>query len=38
MVWLMISLLLVQILAAYFWGVEPARQPLDGLDPKSGRI
>ena len=31
---LMISLLLVQILAVYFWGVEPARRPPEGLDPK----
>jgi MFS transporter, putative metabolite:H+ symporter len=35
-VWLMIGLLLVQILAVYFWGVEPARRPLEGLDPKTG--
>ena len=33
-VWLMIGLLLVQIIAVYFWGVEPARRPLEGLDPK----
>ena len=35
-VWLMIGLLLVQILAVYFWGVEPARQSLERLDPKAG--
>jgi putative MFS transporter len=35
-VWLMIGLLLVQIIAVYFWGVEPARRPLEGLDPKTG--
>jgi MFS transporter, putative metabolite:H+ symporter len=34
-IWLMIGLLLVQIVAVYFWGVEPARQPLEGLDPKA---
>lgn len=33
-IWLMIGLLVVQIIAVYFWGVEPARQPLEGLDPK----
>jgi MFS transporter, putative metabolite:H+ symporter len=33
-IWLMIGLLLVQIIAVYFWGVEPARRPLEGLDPK----
>jgi len=26
--------LVVQIIAVYFWGVEPARRPLEGLDPK----
>jgi hypothetical protein len=26
----------VQIIAVYFWGVEPARRPLEGLDPKTG--
>jgi MFS transporter, putative metabolite:H+ symporter len=35
-VWLMIGLLLVQILAVYYWGVEPGRRPLEGLDPKTG--
>ena len=34
-IWLMISLLVVQIIAVYFWGVEPARRPLEGLDPKA---
>ena len=33
-VWLMIGLVIVQIAAVYFWGVEPARQSLEGLDPK----
>jgi putative MFS transporter len=32
-IWLMIGLLVVQIIAVYFWGVEPARQPLEGLNP-----
>jgi MFS transporter, putative metabolite:H+ symporter len=32
-VWLMIGLLAVQIIAVYFWGVEPARRSLEGLDP-----
>jgi MFS transporter, putative metabolite:H+ symporter len=32
---LMIALLLVQIVAVYFWGVEPARRSLEGLDPKA---
>ncbi|MFZ0610440.1 MAG: MFS transporter [Xanthobacteraceae bacterium] len=35
-VWLMIGLLIVQIVAVLVWGVEPARRPLEGLDPKSG--
>jgi putative MFS transporter len=34
-VWLMIGLLVVQIIAVYFWGVEPARRSLEGLDPKA---
>jgi MFS transporter, putative metabolite:H+ symporter len=34
-IWLMIALLVVQIVAVYFWGVEPARRPLEGLDPKA---
>jgi MFS transporter, putative metabolite:H+ symporter len=34
-VWLMIGLVVVQILAVYLWGVEPARQPLEGLDPET---
>ena len=33
-IWLMIGLLLVQIVAVYFWGVEPARQSLEVIDPK----
>jgi len=32
-IWLMIGLLVAQIIAVYFWGVEPARRPLEGLDP-----
>ena len=32
---LMIALLVVQIVAVYFWGVEPARRSLEGLDPKT---
>jgi putative MFS transporter len=35
-VWLMIGLLVVQIVAVYFWGVEPARRSLEVLDPKTG--
>lgn len=35
-VWLMIALLIVQIAAVFFWGVEPARRSLEGLDPKLG--
>jgi putative MFS transporter len=34
-IWLMIALLVVQIVAVYFWGVEPARRSLEGLDPKT---
>jgi MFS transporter, putative metabolite:H+ symporter len=34
-IWLMIALLVVQIVAVYFWGVEPARQSLEVLDPKT---
>jgi MFS transporter, putative metabolite:H+ symporter len=33
-IWLMIGLLVIQIVAVYFWGVEPARRSLEGLDPK----
>jgi len=33
-VWLMIGLVVIQIIAVYFWGVEPARRSLEGLDPK----
>ena len=32
--WLMIGLVAIQIIAVYFWGVEPARRSLEGLDPK----
>jgi MFS transporter, putative metabolite:H+ symporter len=35
-IWLMIGLLVVQIVAVYFWGVEPARRSLEVLDPKTG--
>jgi MFS transporter, putative metabolite:H+ symporter len=34
-VWLMIGLVVVQIVAVYFWGVEPARRSLEGLDPQA---
>lgn len=34
-VWLMIGLVAVQIVAIYFWGVEPARRSLEGLDPQA---
>ena len=34
-IWLMISLVVVQIIAVYFWGVEPARRSLEGLDRKA---
>jgi MFS transporter, putative metabolite:H+ symporter len=34
-IWLMIGLLIVQIVAVYVWGVEPARRSLEGLDPKT---
>jgi hypothetical protein len=30
--WLMIGLLVMQIVAMHFWGVEPVRRPLEGLD------
>lgn len=33
-IWLMIGLVVVQIIAVYFWGVEPAKRSLEGLDPK----
>jgi putative MFS transporter len=33
MIWLMIGLVVVQIVAVYVWGVEPARRSLEGLDP-----
>jgi len=33
-IWLMIGLLVVQIIAVYFWGVEPARRSLEVLDAK----
>ena len=35
-VWLMIGLLVVQIVAVYFWGVEPARRSLEVLDRETG--
>jgi putative MFS transporter len=35
-IWLMTGLLIVQIVAVYFWGVEPARRSLEVLDPKTG--
>jgi len=31
---LMIALVTVQIIVVYFWGVEPAKRSLEGLDPK----
>jgi hypothetical protein len=34
-IWPMIGLLVVQIIAVYFWGVEPTPRPLEGLDPKA---
>ena len=34
-IWLMIALLAVQVVAVYFWGVEPARRPPEGLDAKA---
>jgi MFS transporter, putative metabolite:H+ symporter len=34
-IWLMIGLLVVQIIAVYGWGVEPAKRSLEGLDPKT---
>jgi putative MFS transporter len=33
-VWLMIGLVVIQIVAVYFWGVEPAKRSLETLDPK----
>jgi putative MFS transporter len=33
-IWLMIGLVVVQIIVVYFWGVEPAKRSLEGLDPK----
>jgi len=33
--WLMIGLVVVQIVAVYFWGVEPSQRSLEGLDPKT---
>lgn len=33
-IWLMIGLVVVQIIAVYFWGVEPAKRSLERLDPK----
>jgi len=37
-IWLMTGLLVVQIVAAYFWGVEPARRSLEVPDPKVGAM
>ncbi len=37
-IWLMIGLLVVQIVAVYFWGVEPARQSLEVIDPKVAKV
>jgi MFS transporter, putative metabolite:H+ symporter len=34
-IWLMIGLVVIQIIAVYFWGVEPAKRSLEGLDPKA---
>ncbi len=34
-IWLMTGLVAIQIVAIYVWGVEPARRPLEGLDPSS---
>jgi hypothetical protein len=31
----MIGLVVVQIVAVYFWGVEPSQRSLEGLDPKT---
>ena len=36
--WLMIGLVVVQIVAVYFWGVEPARRSLETLDPDAARV
>jgi len=33
-IWLMIGFVVVQIIAVFFWGVEPAKRSLEGLDPK----
>jgi MFS transporter, putative metabolite:H+ symporter len=33
-IWLMIGLVVIQIVAVYFWGVEPARRSLEGLEAK----
>jgi putative MFS transporter len=33
-VWLMIGLVVLQMIAVFFWGVEPAKRSLEGLDPK----
>ncbi len=34
-VWLMIGLVIVQIVVVFLWGVEPAKQSLERLDPKT---
>ncbi|MGI8525412.1 MAG: MFS transporter [Pseudolabrys sp.] len=36
--WLMIGLVVVQIIAVYFWGVEPARRSLETLDPDAAQV
>jgi putative MFS transporter len=37
-VWLMIGLVVVQIIAVYFWGVEPARRSLESLDAETAAV
>ena len=32
--YLMIGLVVLQMIAVFFWGVEPAKRSLEGLDPK----
>jgi MFS transporter, putative metabolite:H+ symporter len=34
-IWLMTALVVVQIIAVFVWGVEPAKRSLEGLDPKT---
>jgi MFS transporter, putative metabolite:H+ symporter len=33
--WLLIALVVIQIVAVYVWGVEPARRSLEALDPET---